>query len=127
MKIGYCYLVADIIHSGHLRHLRNCKAMCDYLVAGILTDEACMEKKPKPTLSFAERVDIVSELKSVDSVVSQDTYSPIGNVHAIKPDILFESTSHTDPTINPYGRTVIMPYYPVQSSTAIKNKICKKN
>jgi len=101
--------------------------MCDYLVAGILTDEACMEKKPKPTLSFAERVDIVSELKSVDSVVSQDTYSPIGNVHAIKPDILFESTSHTDPIINPYGRTLIMPYYPVQSSTAIKNKICKKN
>ena len=74
--------MADIIHSGHLRHLRNCKAMCDYLVAGILTDEACMEKKPKPTLSFAERIDIVSELKSVDAVVSQDTYSPIGNVHA---------------------------------------------
>jgi len=123
MKIGYCYLVADIIHSGHLRHIRNCKAMCDYLIAGILTDQATMEKKTRPIIGFVERVDIVSELKSVDVVVAQEKYSPIENVHAIKPDILFESTSHKEPIINPYGKTIVMPYFSETSSTVIKVKV----
>jgi len=123
MIIGYCYLVADILHKGHLQHIRNCRAMCDYLIAGILTDEATMEKKPKPIIGFSERIDIVNELRVVDAVVAQETYSPLDNINAIKPDILFESTSHKEPIINPYGRTVVMPYYPDQSSTKIKDKI----
>mgnify|MGYP001055859780 CR=1 FL=1 len=123
MRVGYCYLVADIIHTGHLRHLRNCKAMCDILIAGVLTDKACMEKKPKPILSLEERVDIMSELKSVDVVVAQETYSPLPNVNAIKPDILFECAAHDEVIINPYGKTYAMPYFPGTSSTEIKLKI----
>ena len=118
--------MADILHVGHLRHLMNCKAMCDVLIVGVLTDKATMEKKPKPIISFEERMLIVDALECVDVVYAQDTYSPWGNVNCIKPDILFESESHDDPCFNPYGKTIITLYYPLQSTTAIKKKIVEE-
>ena len=125
MKIGYAYVVGDILHFGHIQHLKNCKALCDKLIVGVLTDEACMEKKPMPIIPFKERLELVSELRCVDAVVTQETYSPRENLTAIQPNIFFESTSHKYPINNPWGRTIIMPYFPLQSSTRIKDKIDK--
>ena len=85
-----------------------------------------MEKKPKPIVSFEERLLIISSLRCVDAAVTQETYSPLNNVHDIKPDVLFESSSHTHPCINPYGRTIDMPYYPGQTSTKIKDEVIKR-
>lgn len=123
MIIGYAYVVGDILHIGHIRHLRNAKSLCDKLIVGVLTDEAVMEKKPKPILGLEERMRLVGELRTVDAVVAQETYSPMDNVHTLKPDILFESTSHTNPAYNPYGRMIVMPYLPGQSSSHIKEEI----
>lgn len=123
MIIGYAYVVGDILHYGHILHLKNCKSMCDKLIVGVLTDEAVMEKKPRPAIAFAERTQLVAELKCVDAAVAQETYSPCDNVEAIRPDVLFESTSHERPYWNHYGKTIVMPYYPEQSSTSIKERV----
>lgn len=124
MTIGYCYVVGDILHKGHIEYFRNCKAMCDKLVCGVLTDKAVMEKKPKPVLSFSERFDIIRSCKYVNVVVCQDEYSPLKNVNAIGVDILFESTSHSY-AVKGIGdlRVITWPYYLDQSSTKIKEKI----
>jgi cytidyltransferase-like protein len=124
--IGYAYVVADILHFGHIQHLKNCKALCDKLIVGVLTDKATMEKKPKPIIGFKERLETVGSLACVDAVVAQETYSPDANVETIRPDILFESTSHVTPSTNPYGRVMGMPYFPIQSSTNIKMTIKKE-
>ena len=88
-----------------------------------------MEKKNKPIIPFDKRLRLVQSLKCVDCAVPQDDYSPVNNLRAIQPDIHMESTSHIG---NPYlkqlkkvfgGRIIMMPYYPEQSSTAIKEKI----
>ena len=124
MIIGYAYIVGDLLHVGHLLHLQNCKNLCDRLVVGVLTDEAAMEEKPCPVISFDDRVRLVEQLKPVDAVVPQMTYSPATNLLEIKPNILFECQSHEIreyPEFN--GRIVAMPYYPDRSSTAIKIKI----
>ena len=127
MRIGYAYIVGDILHYGHIQYLRNCKALCDQLIVGVLTDKATMEKKAKPIVHFKERLELVGELKSVDAAVTQDKYSPRKNIESIKPDVLFESTSHTDPSFNPYGEIIIFPYFSIQSSTKIKEKIRDKS
>lgn len=125
--IVYTYVVGDILHKGHLQYLKNAKALGDKLVVGVLTDEAVMEKKPKPTIGFIERFDMVDGLGMVDVTVAQETYSPKHNVDIIKPDILIESDSHQEPCNNPFGRTIILPYFPMQSSTKIKEEIKKGN
>jgi len=134
MKVGYAYVVADLLHIGHLKHLQACKALCDKLIVGVLTDGATMEKKPKPIISFGERLELVKNLKFVDVAVKQETYSPLPNVEQLRTDILFESTSHSDKSIKEArklmkklkGRVIVMPYYAGQNCTAIKNKILKR-
>ena len=128
MIIGYAYICGDILHAGHLLHLKNCSKLCDVLFAGVLSEKAVMEKKAKPIMSLSERIDIIGSLKYVTCAVCQDTYSPLENCKAIKPDILFESTSHKDMPANNFmksigGRVIVMPYYTEQSSTNIKEKI----
>jgi len=129
-KIVYAYVVADILHTGHILALENAKSF-GKLIVGVLTDEAVQEKKPKPTLSFQERLRVVKALRCVDAVVAQETYSPIGNINVIQPDILMESTSHNKEELEKIYevtkelniRVLQLPYYPEQSSTNIKECI----
>lgn len=134
MKLVYSYYVLDIVHRGHLKMMENAKAIAGKdgkSIIGILTDEAVMEKKQKPILSFDERFDLANAIKYVDLVVAQETYSPLPNVKKIKPDILMESSSHTNEAIEEArevmesigGKVIVIPYYPSQSSTSIKNNI----
>ncbi len=134
MKIVYSYYVLDIVHKGHLMMMKNAKALAGEdgkLIVGILTDEAVMEKKPPPILSFEERIDLASAIKYVDLAVAQETYSPLPNVKEIRPDILAESSSHTAEAIEEGrevmesigGKVIVIPYFPTQSSTGIKNRV----
>ena len=134
MKLVYSYYVLDIVHKGHLLMMKNSKAIAGEdgkLIVGILTDEAVMEKKPRPILPFEDRMNLASAIEYVDLVVAQETYSPLPNVMRIKPDILMESASHDEEAIEEArkvmesvgGRVIVLPYYPSESSTHIKNEI----
>lgn len=125
----YAYFVGDIIHIGHLRHLKKARKF-GFVIAGVLTDKATMEKKPKPIIPFKERLETMKAIRYVDKVIAQYTYSPFSNIKKIKPDILMESENHKEQPANDYvrsygGKIVITPYYYPQSSTKIKNKILK--
>ncbi len=136
MRIVYSYYVLDIVHTGHLLMIKNAKALAGddgKLIVGILTDEAVMEKKPRPAIPFEERLELASAIKWVDLAVPQETYSPIPNAMKIRPDILLESPSHNEAEIEEAreimagigGEVMVLPYYPSQSSTGIKNTIKK--
>ncbi len=138
MKLVYSYYVLDIVHKGHLLMMKNSKAIAGEdgkLIVGILTDEAVMEKKPRPVLAFEDRMNLASAIKYVDVVVAQETYSPLPNVMRIKPDILMESASHDEEAIEKArevmesinGRVIVIPYFPSHSSTVIKNMINHKS
>ncbi len=138
MRIVYSYYVLDIVHKGHLLMMKNAKAIAGddgKLIVGILTDEAVMEKKSRPTLPFEERIELASAIKYVDVAVAQETYSPLPNVKKIRPDVLMESSSHDEGAIEEAreylesinGKVIVLPYFPSQSSTDIKDKIKEKS
>jgi len=127
-KIVYAYVVGDILHIGHLKHLKRAKKYGDYLIVGVLTNKATMEKKPEPTISLYERMAMIEELKCVDEVLLQFTYSPLPNVEVLMPDVLMENPKHKEQPANDFvlsygGKVIQSPYYEGQSSTLIKNKI----
>nr|WP_211199007.1 adenylyltransferase/cytidyltransferase family protein [Phytoactinopolyspora limicola] len=69
-RVGYVPGVFDMFHIGHLNILRQAKARCDYLVAGVVTDEVVEEvKNHSPVVPYDERVQIVSSIRYVDEVV----------------------------------------------------------
>lgn len=69
-KIGYVPGVYDLFHVGHLNLIRRCKARCEYLIVGVLTDELVeFYKHKKPYIPYEERAEIISALKDVDEVI----------------------------------------------------------
>jgi len=66
-----CY---DMVHFGHANSLRQAKAMGDYLVVGVHTDQEITCHKGPPVFSQAERYRMVRAIKWVDEVVEAAPY-----------------------------------------------------
>jgi cytidyltransferase-like protein len=133
-KIVYTYVVADLLHVGHLYYLERAKDLVGKygkLIVGVLTDEATMEKKVRPIIPFEERLKLIKALRCVDEVIPQETYSPIPNIKKVSPDFLIESDSHSEEDLKETYKVCseincdvrMLPYYDGQSSTKIKEQI----
>ena len=91
--IGYTTGVFDMFHIGHLNILRNAKAMCDYLIVGVSTDELVQQYKGKtPIIGFEERMAIVGAIRYVDQVVPQVTMNKMDAWKQLHFDALFHGS-----------------------------------
>jgi len=67
--IGYAPGAYDLFHVGHLNILRHAKSQCDYLIAGVVSDEMCLRTKGiEPFIPLVERLEIVRNIGYVDEV-----------------------------------------------------------
>uniref|UniRef100_A0A8C2F2U5 ethanolamine-phosphate cytidylyltransferase n=1 Tax=Cyprinus carpio TaxID=7962 RepID=A0A8C2F2U5_CYPCA len=66
-----CY---DMVHYGHSNQLRQAKAMGDYLVVGVHTDEEISKHKGPPVFTQAERYKMIRAIKWVDEIVEGAPY-----------------------------------------------------
>jgi glycerol-3-phosphate cytidylyltransferase len=67
--IGYAAGAYDLFHVGHLNILQHAKSQCDYLIAGVVSDELCAQRKGVgPFVPLAERAEIVRHIAFVDQV-----------------------------------------------------------
>lgn len=96
-KRGYVPGVFDLFHVGHLNLLKNSKERCEYLIAGVLTDELVTHFKGKPPMiPFEERFAIIEAIKYVDEVVPvtfENTYK-IDAWHQLHYDCHFSGNDH---------------------------------
>jgi glycerol-3-phosphate cytidylyltransferase len=84
-RIGYAPGVYDLFHIGHLNILRNARVHCDFLIAGVVSDEMCRRAKGKnPVIPLVERLEIVAGIKYVDRAIAEhlpeklDTWREVG-------------------------------------------------
>ncbi len=89
-KIVFTNGCFDIIHAGHVRYLRDAKALGDILVVAMNSDLSIREIKGpnRPITPQAERADVLSELSSIDYVTVFDEPTPLKVIETVKPDIL---------------------------------------
>lgn len=72
LRIGYAPGAFDLFHIGHLNILKHAKSQCDYLIAGVVSDEMLEQAKGRlPVIPLAERMEIVSSIGYVDKVFAE--------------------------------------------------------
>lgn len=74
MKKVITYGTFDLFHIGHLNILRRAKALGDYLVVAVSSDEFNAIKGKKCTIPDVERMAIVSAIKYVDEVIPENSW-----------------------------------------------------
>jgi glycerol-3-phosphate cytidylyltransferase len=74
-KVLITYGTFDLLHTGHLNLLEKLKAICDYLIVGVSTDEFNSLKGKKCIVPYADRARLVSSLKVVDLVIPEATWA----------------------------------------------------
>ena len=91
--VGYAPGVYDLFHIGHLNILRHAKERCDYLIAGVVSDEMSLRAKGRqPFIPLVERMEIVRHISFVDEVHAEtlpdklDTWRELGFDRIFKGD-----------------------------------------
>jgi rfaE bifunctional protein nucleotidyltransferase chain/domain len=90
-KIVFTNGVFDILHPGHVRYLKDARALGDVLIVGVNSDRSARAqgKAPdRPINTEAERCEVLAALASVDGVVVFDEDTPHEIITLIQPDIL---------------------------------------
>jgi glycerol-3-phosphate cytidylyltransferase len=88
-KVGFVASCWDLLHAGHCLFLKDAKAHCDYLIAGLQTDPTIdRPEKNKPIMSFKERRILLESNKYVNEILVYETEKDLfAAIKKIKPDV----------------------------------------
>lgn len=127
--IVYAYVVGDLLHKGHLSFLKKAKALGDYLIVGVITNEGVAAYKRRPVIPFEERIELIDSLKCVDKIILQEGVDPTENLEKLDVDLLVHGDDWPEDYpgsayMRSIGRKAVrVPYYPYQSTTMIIDRI----
>ena len=74
MKTVLTYGTFDLLHHGHIRILKRAKALGDYLIVALSTDEFNEIKGKKSYHDYETRKEILEAIKYVDEVIPEKTW-----------------------------------------------------
>ncbi len=92
----------DLLHPGHVRSLREARALGDRLVVGLNSDASVRRqgKGPeRPILAEAERAELLAALDMVDYVSIFDEDTPLELIRSVAPDVLVKGMDWADDRI----------------------------
>ncbi|MEC4017821.1 adenylyltransferase/cytidyltransferase family protein [Streptomyces sp. H27-D2] len=89
--VGYAPGVYDLFHVGHLNILRHARSQCDYLVAGVVSDEmAQLAKGRAPVVPLIERLEIVRSIRFVDAAFVETVPDKLETWQQVRFDRIFK-------------------------------------
>ena len=89
--VGYAPGAFDLFHIGHLNLLRNAKPHCDYLIAGVVSDEVLIAHKGvRPVVPLRERLEIVRSVRFVDEALPATTNDKLAIWRELHFNVLFK-------------------------------------
>lgn len=132
MKRVITYGTFDLLHYGHIELLKRAKALGDYLVVALSTDEFNLESKHKKSyFSYEKRKQLLEAIRYVDLVIPEESWNQkvsdvklyhidtfvMGDDWVGKFDFIEEQTG---------ANVVYMPRTPEISTTKIKEELKRK-
>ena len=126
--------VFDLLHPGHVRYLREARALGDALIVGLNSDRSVRANKgpERPITPENERAEILLALECVDAVAIFDDDTPAQIVKNVQPDVLVKGADWgadnivgRDTVEARGGRVVRMPLSEGYSTTELLRRVRK--
>ncbi len=127
-KIGLVQGSWDLFHLGHLRYIMRARALCDFLVIAMDSDEKIRKRKgpTRPVIPGKERYEFIKLLNIADAIVIKELGEPKWHlIKTVRPDVLVAiKENYTDEEVEKLkkycGEVAILPR---QAKTSTSDKI----
>lgn len=130
----------DLLHLGHIRYLQEARALGDFLVMGLNSDESvrALKGEKRPLVPEQERAEILAALSCIDYVTIFCEKTANALIERLQPEIYAKGGDYVDAhsglpdterlpeakVVTAYGGTIrLIPYLPNLSTTALIAKI----
>jgi glycerol-3-phosphate cytidylyltransferase len=123
MKRVITYGTFDLFHYGHLELLSRAKAMGDYLVVALSSDEFNAGKGKQSHYDYAKRKEMLRAIKYVDEIIPENTWEQKRQDiidHKIDIFVMGEDWKGKFDDLSDLCQVIYLPRTPDISSTAIK-------
>ena len=129
MKKVITYGTFDLLHEGHLRLLERAKALGDYLIVVLSTDEFNWNEKQKRCyFSYEKRKQLLEAVRYVDLVIPEENWEQkISDVQLYKADVFVmgDDWKGKFDFLKDYCEVVYLPRTQEISTTQIKQDLNK--
>lgn len=129
MKRVITYGTFDLLHRGHINLLKRAKALGDYLIVGVSTDEFNALKGKKAYYSYEDRKYILEAIRYVDKVIPEKNWDQkIADVKKYHIDtfVIGDDWGGKFDFLKPYCEVIYLPRTRGISTTQIKDDLMKK-
>ena len=127
MKRVITYGTFDLLHYGHINLLRRAKALGDYLIVVLSTDEFNWnEKRKKCYFPYEVRKQLLEAIRYVDLVIPEENWEQkISDVQEYHVDtfVMGDDWKGKFDFLKPYCEVVYLPRTPEISTTQIKRDL----
>jgi len=131
MKRVITYGTFDLLHYGHINLLRRARALGDYLIVVLSTDEFNWnEKHKKCYFSYEERKQLLEAIRYVDLVIPEQNWEQkLTDVQQYHVDafVMGDDWAGRFDFLKPYCEVVYLPRTPEISTTQIKKDLTGKS
>lgn len=134
-RIAHCHGAFDLMHPGHVRHLRAARAMADVLVVTITEDRFIRKGPGRPVFPQQVRAETIAALRAVDHVATCPFPTGVEAIERIKPDLYVKGPDYRGRAaeegsaiamekraVERYGGKLVFTTEPQFSSTALIDK-----
>ena len=127
MRKVITYGTYDLLHYGHVKLLQRAKALGDYLIVALSTDEFNWnEKQKKCYFSYEERKSLLEAIRYVDLVIPEESWEQkISDVKEFKVDtfVIGDDWEGKFDFLKEYCDVVYLPRTEGVSTTQIKDEL----
>jgi D-beta-D-heptose 7-phosphate kinase/D-beta-D-heptose 1-phosphate adenosyltransferase len=125
----------DVLHPGHIRYLRQARALGDRLIVAVNDDASVRRLKgvDRPVNALADRMALLAALDDVDWVVPFSEDTPERLISAVMPDVLVKGGDYTVEQIAGArcvqaagGEVRVLPFVAGYSTTGLLDRVRKR-
>lgn len=84
----------DVLHSGHIAHLREARSLGDRLIVSVMPDHLVNKGPDRPVFPAAKRMEVLSSLDCVDEVVLCDGPDAVGVINRLRPAVFVKGIDY---------------------------------